>query len=229
MSNVASMAEASTRQIVEEFMADNEELFAKILSGHPDLARVPVAILRDAYALLTSKEESNDFIRFLGGPFRLDYEVSIHSTDKKMLFAFSDGGYRLDMRHESGRSRSIELTPEIKARGKDLRPFMFLEVAWRGKLPPLSVRIPEDIFFKTSLEIFGEDEPTPLLYGVAYLADTHLNGSRLNLGTKRTAFSFDPEKLLIGSTFVDRRMDYHLTIDIKEIQRQEALFAERHS
>ena len=53
--------------------------------------------------------------------------------------------------------------------------------------------------------------------------------SRLNLGTRRASFSFDPDKLLIESTFVDRRMDYHLTIDVKEIKRQEALFAERHS
>jgi len=228
MSNVSHLATVSTQKIVDEFMVQNEELFERLLADYPQLARVPVALLRDAYGLLTDKSEENKNFIYLGGPFRLDYTIRTVEEDGLLRMELFDAGYRLHLIGGGGVSKSYDESPEMKEKRLALDPFLILTVHWRGKLPPFSERLSDQLFYELALKLYGPDNPTPLLFGIAYLMDSHLSGSRLNLGTRRTMWRYDQEKNRLETMFGDRRVDYAVIIDFNVIQKCEDEIAARH-
>lgn len=227
MSEVVALNTTVRRRMLDEFAQERHASYAFVMDHQPSFASPIVAIVEDLYIML-----SDGGLKIAGGPYRLDYVFKCIGQEA-MRVELSDGGYRIRLLRPGtrGLTRQFDVTPEMKERAKEIKPFLALEVSHLNGRPPFTGRLSQELTFERAavLRHYTENDVIPTHLGIALMVDIHLSGdTKLKLGTRRISSTYDELNKRFESNFVSKELHYALEIDIDAIEKEDADFNRRH-
>lgn len=227
MSEVVALNTTVKRKLLDQFAQERQASYAFVMDHQPYFAAPIVAIVEDLYDML-----SGGGLSIAGGPYRLDYVFKCIGQEA-MRVELSDGGYRIRLLPPGTRgiTSQFDITPEMEERAKEVKPFLALEVSRLNGRPPFTGRLSDDLTFERAaiLRHYTEEDIIPTHLGIALMTDIHLGGdTKLRLGTRRIASTYDEANKRFESSFVSKELHFALEIDIAAIEKEDADFNRRH-